>query len=976
MLSRHSFAPYPIREKGDLVSTYLQLCFVFNLRRAARPILRRPLAKPFSMVDGNDSKPSMDPHASKQAPPEEGPSPGMIELRDPADEIKRQLHPNTGTEEDQVWPCIPPEQTPAPLLDLNDAWDKLANALPIPADGKEPPTDDLNLRNASILVTELKYHLLASTHREYASDSDDKNADSFQSTQEETPSDAKHSSAVTSNEQSASPGASAPSSEKDNTTTSDKHSVAAHDPAVASKPKRKSVFGASMMLKFRWEDRKVQKRVPNRTYAQFAVFIADITTHLKKLSVENNTAFQAMIDAIALDLTPALLARLMDGIETITPELETACHALLFLCARQAAPKEMHVALLSFIRKIDSVYYEATSYLALDPLLRMWTEVILRIPRKRAAFLTDLIKVYDRMMMNGEAYQHVSIPLEDGVGSEQPGLLDNVHDILLNFFERLVVVQKEHRDSSADVREKVDVLGRALPSFSLAIGMANPDDAKLDQAAVNAQKGTVDPSKASHGKKEQDNDAAGDVTPAQEDKTTLEAVDWVKERAITLARLLKVFTVMWDRLPAPPGEERGSSSSKKERKQKVDASTQACHDKAEDALATCMRLFNDLGWSNPVLVCQVGFNGLNLDVVSHEDEVLREHIGSDVRNKKEKKNTLYSVLAVGQVMCAYVRPQTLKRLGKLTGPVNPYRAVIDGSGFDLLSEEYAFYLALPYVTAMISQVSVLLRVTGLTTLRTLLERLPENCFEQFEDIVRLRCGTMTLGRETSILGASLHIARAVSALDDPVHRGEAYDTLQMLLKRCRDPGARFMMMESALIDSQRVAMAAQLVTELKDVLRYSDEIAWGQGAVNGYWSRLQASELKTRFVRGVLPRYLGPRKEMLANINAMVAVSAACAYVAGSDARHLKVETEEGELRKSILWRQKYLRLHMKLGRECVRALAAVAEYDRKKMPESALAKESLSDAKALFTASGRTLNQCVAALTSLEMAEKLATGE
>jgi hypothetical protein len=62
-------------------------------------------------------------------------------------------------------------------------------------------------------------------------------------------------------------------------------------------------------------------------------------------------------------------------------------------------------------------------------------------------------------------------------------------------------------------------------------------------------------------------------------------------------------------------------------------------------------------------------------------------------------------------------------------------------------------------------------------------------------------------------------------------------------------------------------------------------------------------------------------------------------------------------------------RLYLAAGRDAVRAVAAVAEYDRKAIPESKFTKADAVQSRSLYEVAGRTLNDCIASLCSLDMA-------
>lgn len=808
-----------------------------------------------------------------------------MELQNPEDEIHRALNPTTGTETETQWPDMQPDVKPAALLDLSEVWENIMKGILV-----KTPSDDDSLssivnnadveivdKNAAIVVREIKYYLLASS--------------SFDSQDE---------------------------GEKSNS--------------------RKSTYGASILLKLQWEDRTVQKLTPKYNYTQLGNFINSIITRMKSLIHHDPNIAKPVLDTFSLDLTAILFARLLDGMETGNTTLETSAFNLLKLCAEHANPKEMHLGIMTFVKKIDSIYLQTTSYLVFDPLLRIWSWTILRIPRKRHGFLIDYVKNYERMIYSTQGWSGVptdDIDLDEGndYGILKEGRCDNVPKVAFEFYCELAKVQSKQRSSSKNVSEKVDELGRALPSFGL-----------LKQMADDEENGSIKDNGNDNGK---DND----------EELTNEARDWVAERAIILARALKMQTVVWEKLCVPPGEDRNV-------RRKKDGKLSKEQEGAEKDLCKVIQLIHQLGWKNAVTACQVATKGLSLDLSRWEHEAIGNHIGNDGRRKKEFKYTLYSVQSVGHFLCGCLRPPTRKRLYDSDTDIDDYVVELEGTGFDMLQGEYAFDLTLPYIMSLIGQGSVQTILNGLCTLRAFFKRLPDGYLNGYEKVLEVRCGTRSMTRDISICGVVHQIIRSVGMMDDPRHRRFAYETFQMIIHAIVHPGARYSMLESVIgQDVERVAVQAQVITEMKDSIRYSDQQSFQSGSCS--WNREQANQLKNRFVHAVLPRYLMPRKEMLGCVSAIVAVSNACIYIAGSDLRHL--DGEGSENRKVIGDRVKWMTGCLKLGKECVRAIAAVAEHDRQTVPKWKVNKESLEEAKALYSASGRTLNDCVSSLTALD---------
>lgn len=916
-----------------------------------------------------------------------------LELHDPEDEMRRALNPETGTElEHQEWQDVDPDLPAPPLLDLPSVWQNVGDGVRVPTtadDIKVSSVIDINEQNAIIIVRELKFYLLAMNKVEGAETDENDIKDKGD--------DGK-----------------IPSSHVEKSAESEQvkghertigHSEGGSTEDEEGKTKKgikqkKSIYGASVLLKLQWEDRTKQKNVPKMDYTELGMFIGELKADLRKVHEKNQVNAKAIFDAIALDVTPILFARLLNGIETGNSVLETACFDLLMLCTRHANPKEMHLGIQAFYKKVDSIYMQATSYYVYDPLVRIWTSVILRIPRKRHAFLMDFIKVYESMAKasTGWIYEHEGHVDDPDQKSPQChlGRCDDVPNIVFEFYIELAELQNEHRRSSKAIRERVDIQGRALPSFAMLDQMSFDDD-------------EVDSVDADNDVSEQD-DIESDDTKQRPAKNPLdvEAADWVAERAVLLARALLTQNLIWSKLPLPSGEER--DVPKKERKARKINIRSGEHEKAENNLCRVIMLVQKLGWTNPVLACQGAMTGLSLDLVRREHEAIGNHVGTDERKKKEVKNSRYSIPSVGCFLCGCLRTATRQRIeaqlknldtksnGSIStdgpedadakdssnDPADPldldeYKVDFTGSGFDLLQPMYAFELTLPYLMAVVGQSCIPSKMAGLITVRAFLDQVPvDDCINGYEDLLEERCGTRTVGRDVSFFGLAQHVLRSVGLLNDPRHRRFAYETFQAVVQRCKHPAVRYSLVEAMferVVDPK--AIEAQLVTELKDAVLYSDQLAWGTSpaqADSSYdveWSRAQAVHLKTRFVHMMLPRYFMPRKEMLSITTVIVSVANTCVYIAGSDVRHAALcddDEDRAQLKQAIQQRMAWVAAMVRMGKECVRALGSVADHDRKVVPKSKLIKQSFLDAKELYSASGKALHQCMTALFALDL--------
>ncbi|KAI0557881.1 Glomulin/ALF4 [Gracilaria domingensis] len=879
-------------------------------------------------------------------------------------EMRRQdhrLHVGTGQEAEQQWPDVQQPEEAMPVLDLAEAWSKLSTGEELPSVIKRE--DDIISYNAKVMTAELKYHILASTKNT-------KPATEVDSAVIEENGDIGH---PENSEAEPKPGDSEEGEPK-----IEKEENESQSGANLAHPK--SVYGASILLKLQWEDKKPQKKVPHRTYEELGEFIGDIFKNLNETLQQNELAGEAVANEMAFDLTPLILARYMDGIETCTDVLAENAFHLLTLFVERGSPREMHLAIKTLLKRIDIVYLEASSYLLLKPLMTLWMKLIIRMPRMRHKFVRDLLKEFDRMLSNAETYDVSFVPDEGGIGIEEEGRIKGMSEMILQFLEDLTKLQIKQSEESEAINVEVDALGRAKKRAT----QATETDTLNGSGALETTKG--DPKKgpkSSEASSEKNTETRGgdedkkpngsEIASNQEDGVGKETTDWVNERAVTLARAIQILGLLWADISPPPGEDRDLPRKKKTSKKSEAAQARRTlrKEKKEMLLARCIGLFSGLGWSNPVLVCQIATNGLSVRGCSMTDEAFKGHLGQDIRSRNERKNTLFSVNGIAHYLCGVLRPKTRSLLNDTGGSnIDHYKYDLKDTGFDFLDEIYAFDLILPYAMALISLSDTTLLMAGILLLRAFLSRLPNSCFDTYEEALRLRFGVNILGREANVLGLALHLVKAIASCDDPNHREVAYRTLRELLNKCSHPAVRYTISECIFQESKRMAVTAQLVTNMKDVIRFSDDVA-AKGTRKD-WGMAQASGLRTRFVEVCLPKYFLPQRSLLSCISPMVSTSNVCLFLAASDSRLLTVHAKDEKLSEHIKHRRRFMKAYCRLGMECVRALASVAEHDQKNVPRTRLTKENRNEAMALFAASEQTLNQSIAAICALSSALEL----
>lgn len=846
-----------------------------------------------------------------------------FEAPNPSTDQQHMPHPQTGTEANHQWSSQNPKPKPPPLLDLDLAWSQLVAGDPVSVPDDEPDVnaDTIESRNAALMVRELKYYLIGNSVKMEGEENTDTNTEEGKAEWRDTI-----------------PQSSVDIDEEGDTVL-------------------KSVYGASILLKLQWEDRSVQKLVPSMDYYRLGLFVADIVTRLNSALEQNPNAAHVLLDAVALDLTPVFMTRYLDGIETETHELEESCFALLKLCALLANPKEMHLALKTFLSKVDAVYMEAVSYVCLQPLVELWGHVIPRVERKRGPFLADFAKHWDKMFTCAESYQASFVP-DEGLGVERPGCIASLPDTLLEFYERLIVAQVNQRKYDDAIRVEGDLLGRLTPDFKAL----EPESEENNSAESVPTDGTEMREKRS-----------GFEIKAEAAISRENTLEWVRERAMTLAKVLQLLGLLWTRLPSPEGEGRNVPKRKMKEKKNIRKKSIVAETEKEESLARCLGLFAGLGWSNPALVCQLAANGLSFNHSDRSSELMSAHIGHDARSKKERKNTLYSVNSVGLYLCGVLRNWTSAWNDVQTaGDLDENKIILSGSVFDLLNPEYAFDLVLPYLMPLIGHSTLAISWCGIRVLRAFLHQLPDRTFESFDNILRLRTGTSTGGKEINILGLVLQLSRTLEGYDDPLHRRIAYETLQTILQKCGTPVSRYVLTECVYYQTRRAAVSGQLMTELKDTIIYSDSAL--SNAEFSKWNLKVANELRWRFAQDCFTRSFTPRRELLSFMNQIATAASLMVFLVSRDIRLSdQVGKANEQIQGGIERRKRFCKAYGKLGIDCIRALASVAEHDRRNIPTSALAQRNTEDALAVYQASGRTLNQCVGAISFLGTAlEKL----
>lgn len=693
-------------------------------------------------------------------------------------------------------------------------------------------------------------------------------------------------------------------------------------------------YGEELLMALACEDKRPQKAVPQMTYAALTSLLTETAVNTSRLCNESRHGHisHALAASLTLNVLPAFVYTLVEAAERQLDELASACRTILICLADIGNPREFHVMLKSALSRISPSCYKEIVTLIISDLLRMWKAVIPRIRGKRALFLRDVVEVLDTIVF---ARSFDMLPVENSSGGIDLKTTLEVEVLTRDFVDKMAQVQVNQMRREIALDDT-----RLLEAYSFQ-SVPESVPVQLEITTTPRTTGTSSKSAKNLAKK-----ALASARNIANDKERIRQ-DFDTERGASLALLLKLGEHAMDKFEISSGKELGSS---KERRRPGRLRSSKHNSEVEQFLISLIPVFRNLGFDNPVDACQQCYQLLGIDTFSERVALVRD-MSRPAQARKRKSETFFSFRTF---VCYLIVEMCLPDNGCSLSHVDH----VSSSPFSFLEPHYAFELTLPYLMTAIADSNPVMILQGIQLLQGFLSRIPDNSIQTLRDGLSNVYKLSFMQTESSWVGLVGLLAKATGRLDDPKHRGFAYEVTQAVLKKLKSPEARFVILAVVLLEAERAAMSAQLITEIKDAIRLIDSTC-DAGVADQY---------RTRFVETCLPRYFLPRKEMLAALNPTVAACNAGLFMALSDSK--KISCNSGDkYHTTRMLRMQFSQLYMKLGREAVRAIAAVSEHDRRTIPESKLAKSDAEGARSLYDAAGKTLNDCVAAISSLDYA-------
>lgn len=687
-----------------------------------------------------------------------------------------------------------------------------------------------------------------------------------------------------------------------------------------------SVFSEAIIFKLRCHDKNLKKETPKMSPEEDIQFLRNIHTQLLRLQ-KSSLHFSAIASTWAMEMTVFLLAKLLEGKELHIDDMFKISKDILFLLAENANPKEMHLMIKSFVNKVSTTHYEGTAFFMLCELMEIWGKVIVRIKRKRALFLCDVLKIHETMLPCAEAHRNCHGLYDES--EDAGGLTNRLPTILIKMFSSLLDSQENQWKCNPEMQAVIDVNGYVYQSRVVCCKRTSTNASYHERNTSQLFDGKVN------------------TEPAKSDSDAI-IDDWLLERQIMLSFILDVVKDVMFRLQVP---EKGDSKEVKTRL-----------DEYMIRLYNVREIFNRLGWASPLRALQLSSLYLYMKELSENDEILRQGLGPVVRFSANTKYITYSTVAVSCYLFL-----ALRKPGKSSKSL--FDLTLQGSGFEFLDPNRAFNVALTFIMSLTSLTSNAIALAGVHIANLFLDRIDRKWTD--DEILQWEGSLSASGRDVAIDGLCLHLGRLVERIDEPNNRELVYKTLQKIIRKINSPQLRFSVIHSLSLETDRIPVAAQLITELKDVLAYGDELLLLGD--NSNWSVEQNDQLRSRYVECLFPKYFLPRKDTLSAISPIIALSMGSLFIAIRD-RKSSQELNTSTAMPGIETRKKFMREHMSVAKEVLRALCSCSEHDMKRIPEKQL--KLSSEKRQLHEAASRTLNQCLSVISTMDRALSVLNGE
>ncbi len=673
-------------------------------------------------------------------------------------------------------------------------------------------------------------------------------------------------------------------------------------------PNLNSVFGEALLFKLRCDDKKPKKDTPKMTPEEDLEFMRKLLENIENTQKESNH-FQIVVDLFAMEMYPYFYAKLLGASEERKPELGEVSKSLLLYCANYANPREMDLVVRSTISKISTTHYEGSVFHSLCDMVEVWGLAISRIPRKRSGFLQKLLQNQERMLMCGQAHRTAYYFDE---GHDIGGFDERIDNVMISAFTKLLDAQEKQWKENEHMHSIVGIHGALKETRVICqLKKAQKESFRQRDDESDLQKPTMD----------------DPARPAEEQVVD----DWLLERQFLLVSALNTLREVVYKITVPSDDE--DNEVKKLRRR---------HVTRMNKLVDIMRR---LGWTTPLRAVQLSSKHLSSENIHPDGTTFEQGLGPVL---KFAQGTKYTALSLISVSCYFYA--AMRKPG--CGANKLFEFTLDGTGFDLLEEKEALYNAIPFIMSLLSLTPKVPALGGAYLTNLFLDR----CEFDFdaEDVLLWRFGLNQSGRHVTVEGLAMHVCRLVERVDDQnrATREFVYQTFQKILSKIRSPGIRFSLVNELISETGRIAVAAQLITELKDVLMYGDRME-----EQGKWEVEENEKIKTRFVESLMPRYFMPRKDSLAVLSPIVALGMASMLLAIRDKRRSSCEMLEA--------RKKFMIDHLNVAKEVVRALCSCAEHDMRSIPEKLL--KTNMQKRNHYESARQTLNEGITIVSAME---------
>ncbi len=698
---------------------------------------------------------------------------------------------------------------------------------------------------------------------------------------------------------------------------------------------RVKTFGEPYLFKLRCENKKPKKSVPEQTLEEQAHFLRDILSRLQDIQKDHPHLFPVVISAFGFEMTHFFYAKLLEALEINNKDIIQTCRSVLFLIGDHANAKEMHLIMKTTVAKIDTANYEGSAFYTMCDLMETWGRIVKRLEKNRAVCIHDLVAVQNKMLPCVEGFIS-SLGIEEE--AEDPGgLKQRFPTIVIRNISGLLQAQEDQFDRDIHLQDAVRRNGELVKSRIVSARRTADGVKYLEVTEKDVEK----------------KDSNLQLSETASVRTPEDGVidDWILERRFLLVWALNISRFILRYLPCP-------EIDKKKPVLRTPRETNCAFVKnMTERLDALANIFVRLGWTNPLRAAQLADLFLQLESVRRAPPALSgDGLGPKLQFCKNTKTTSYSISAFAAYLFLALRVKSS------SGKTGLFDMSLKGSGFDLVDPTYAFEVALPYIMNLVNNGSPPISLIGVRIAEMFIGRIDRSW--NTADVLRLRCGTSSMGVDVSVYGFLGNLGKVLESLVDPGHVVLAYGTLKKCITKIECVTMRFSVMTMLLMAAGRTAIAAQYVTCLKDVLDYANK-KLSMAEDKEPWLLL-SDQLRTRFVETVFPKYFSPRKDYLSLIDPVVATCSAAYFLAISDKLWAANGKEDPKwITPGLARRRKFCMEYIEVGRECLRAIAAASEYDIKSIPTAKKTKNSTK--KKIFEAATVSLNHSVSSIQTLD---------